>query len=517
MDYVAYHAKIRPHKVAIHELETGSKLTYAALDARVERAVSFLRARVGELAGERISTLQRNRADLLVLQLACARTGAIYAPLNWRLAAPEIAFLVQDAAPKVLVHDAEFEASLAETPRWPDLTVLRISPERDELDEALAAAPEPAPRHGPALIDADAPSIMLYTSGTTGRPKGVLFTERNAYYSTVNFSLASRVDSETVFLCEPPLFHTAALIAVARSTLFNGATLVIAKQFDPLETFNRLADPELGVTNYFCVPQMARMMRNEPGFDGKKLAKLRSIVSGGAPHAAADVRRWVEDGVRMLDGFGMSEVGSATSMPVDDFATLKAKAGSCGVPLLVTQLRIVDEDGNDVPQGEVGELWLRSPTIGPGYWNRPDATSDTRTPDGWFKTGDAGRLDEEGFLYLVDRLKDMYISGGENVYPAEVEAAIAELKGIGDVAVIGVPDEKWGETGVAYVVAAAGAPEGAALTPEAVSAHCRARLARYKLPAEVRLVDALPRNPSGKLLKNVLREQHAALRKAETS
>ena len=502
MDYVAYHAKIRPKKVAIHELETGATLTYAALDARVERAVSFLRATVGELAGERISTLQRNRSDRLVLQLACARVGAVYAPLNWRLAAPEIAFLVKDAAPRLLVHDTEFEPLLAEVERAEGLIVLSVGPDRDEFDAALAAAPEPAPRRGPALIDADAPSIMLYTSGTTGRPKGVLFTERNAYYSTVNFSLGSQVDSETVFLCEPPLFHTAALVAVSRSTLFHGGTLLIATQFDPVETFKRLTDPELGVTNYFCVPQMARMLRNAPGFDGKKMAKLRSIISGGAPHAAADVRRWVEDGVRMLDGFGMSEVGSATSMPVDDFETLMAKAGSCGVPLLVTQLRVVDAEGADVPQGEVGELWLRSPTLGPGYWNRPDATEESRTPDGWFKTGDAGRLDEDGFLYLVDRLKDMYISGGENVYPAEVEAAIAEMAGIGDVAVIGVPDERWGETGCAVVAL----QEDQELTAEAILAHCAPRLARFKQPTHVVFVSDLPRNATGKVLKFELRK-----------
>jgi fatty-acyl-CoA synthase len=349
---------------------------------------------------------------------------------------------------------------------------------------------------------------MLYTSGTTGRPKGVLFTERNALFSALNFSLQARVDADSVFLCEPPLFHVAALLAAARTTLVQGGALLIARQFDPVETFRRLTDPALGVTNYFCVPQMARMMRNAPGFDGKRLAKLRCIVSGGAPHAAADVRRWLEDGVKMLDGFGMSEVGSVTAMPIDDLETVKAKAGSCGLPGLVTQLRLVDEEGRDVDPGEVGELWVKTPTLSPGYWNRPDATAASRTEDGWFKTGDAGRFDEDGFLYLVDRIKDMYISGGENVYPAEVEAAIAEMSGIADVAVIGVPDEKWGEAGCAYVVPA----KGASLTPESVVAHCRARLARFKAPATVLIVEALPRNPSGKLLKHVLRAEHALQR-----
>jgi fatty-acyl-CoA synthase len=506
MDHIALHARLRPHRLAIRDLDGTQSLTYAQLDARVERCVSYLGHAFGDLRGARIGTLARNRGDLLVLQIACARSGAIYTPYNWRLAAPEIAFLIEDSAPRLLVHDADFDALIAGVKdKHPALEVLRVSPERDAFDAALASAPAPRKRTGQALIDADAPSIMLYTSGTTGRPKGVLFTERNAFFSAITFSLQARVDSGSVFLCEPPLFHVAALLAAARTTLLQGGTLLVSRGFDPVESFRRLTDPALGVTNTFLVPQMARMMRNAPGFDGKKLAHLRSVISGGAPHPAADVRRWLDDGVRMLDGFGMSEVGSVTAMPIDDLERVKTKAGSCGLPGIVTQLRLVDGEGRDVAPGAVGELWVKTPTLSPGYWNRPDATGASRTPDGWFKTGDAGRFDEDGFLYLVDRLKDMYISGGENVYPAEVEAAIAEMAGIADVAVIGVGDEKWGEVGAAYVVVAA----GASLTPEAVVDHCRSRLARYKAPATVTLVAAIPRNAAGKLQKHVLRDQHA--------
>jgi fatty-acyl-CoA synthase len=505
MDHVALHARLRPRKLAIRDLDGTRSLTYAQLDARVERCVSYLTHELGPLEGERIATLARNRADLLVLQVACARLGAIYTPLNWRLAAPEISFLTEDSAPRLLVHDAEFDALAAGASGKPrELTVIRVAPDDDGFDRALAAAPAPARRTGPVLIDADAPSIMLYTSGTTGRPKGVLFTERNALFSAITFAHQAHVDSGSVFLCEPPLFHVAALLAASRTTLVQGGTLLISRGFDAIESFRRLTDPTLGVTNTFLVPQMARMMRNAPGFDGTRLAHLRSVISGGAPHPAADVRRWLEDGVKMLDGFGMSEVGSVTAMPIDDLETVKKKAGSCGLPGLVTQLRLVNEQGGDVAPGEVGELWVRTPTLSPGYWKRPDATAASRTPDGWFKTGDAGRFDEDGFLYLVDRLKDMYISGGENVYPAEVEAAIAEMSGIVDVAVIGVPDEKWGEVGAAYVVAA----PGASLTPEAVVAHCRARLARFKTPATVTLAAAIPRNAAGKLQKHVLRAEH---------
>jgi fatty-acyl-CoA synthase len=511
MDYIALHARVRPNKLALRDLDGTMRLSYAELDERVARCVSFLASTFGPLAGERIAVLAKNRADLLVLQLACARVGAIFTPCNWRLAAPEIAFLVEDSAPRLIVHDAELDPLVEGlAAKHPGLTLIRVAPDADGFADALAAAPAPPPKRAPAVIDADAPSIMLYTSGTTGRPKGVLFTERNAFFSAVTFAHQAQVDSTAVFLCEPPLFHVAALLAASRTTLMQGGTLLISRGFDAVESFRRLIDPELGVTNTFLVPQMARMMRNAPGFDGRKLAKLRAVVSGGAPHAAADVRRWLEDGVKMLDGFGMSEVGSVTCMPVDDVETVKAKAGSCGIPGLVTQLRLVDEEGRDVAQGEVGELWLKTPTLSPGYWNRPEATAASRTPDGWFKTGDAGRLDEEGFLYLVDRLKDMYISGGENVYPAEIEAAIAEMAGIADVAVIGVADEQWGEVGAAFVVPA----NGAELAPETILAHCRARLARFKTPKAVHIVAALPRNASGKLLKHVLKDSHAKGRTA---
>jgi fatty-acyl-CoA synthase len=514
LDYIAFHARVRPNKLALIELDGTKRFTYAELHQKVERAGGFLRDTVGAVPGDRIATLGKNAAWLLVLQLACARAGYIYTPLNWRLAAAEIAILVEDAAPRVIVHDAEFDGLVAGLKdKHRALKLYRVAADDDQLEKAIAAAPAPKPRRAPEPINADAPSIMLYTSGTTGRPKGVTFTERNALYSTITFSMQAKVDTETVFLCEPPLFHVAALLAATRSTLFNGGTLLISRQFDAVESFRRLTDPELGVTNYFCVPQMARMMRQAPGFDGAKLRKLRSIISGGAPHAAADVRRWIEDGVRMLDGFGMSELGSVTAMPIDDMETVKKKAGSCGLPGPVAELKLVDENGEEVSQGAVGELWIRTPTMSPGYWNRPEATASSRTADGWFKTGDAGRFDEDGFLYLVDRIKDMYISGGENVYPAEVEAAIAEMAGIADVAVIGVPDEQWGEVGAAYVVAAAGAQ----LTAQAVSDHCRARLARYKTPKSVHIVSAIPRNASGKLQKHVLRAQHAEHKKTESA
>jgi fatty-acyl-CoA synthase len=296
-----------------------------------------------------------------------------------------------------------------------------------------------------------------------------------------------------------PLFHTAGLFAAAGVPILAGGTVLVSKGFDPAVTLARIANQALGITHYFSVPQMAQMLWNAPGFRPEMLSGLTFYATGGAPNPAAQVERFLRAGIPLSDGFGMSETCSNHAMPVGDPARMLAKAGSCGLPLLTVEQRIVDDDGADVGVGEVGELWLRGPSVTAGYWKQPELTARAFT-DGWFRTGDAARCDEEGFTYLVDRLKDMYVSGGENVYPAEIEAAIAELVDVAECAVIGIADERWGEVGRAFIVLR----RGGEITSEAVVAHCRDRLARYKLPATVKLVDELPRTASGKVQKHRL-------------
>jgi fatty-acyl-CoA synthase len=225
------------------------------------------------------------------------------------------------------------------------------------------------------------------------------------------------------------------------------------------------------------------------------------MQTGGAPHAAASVRAWLDDGVMLIDGYGMSEAGTVLGMPPGDLDLLGRKAGAAGLPAIGVEVRLVDRESNDVGEGEIGEVWVRGPSVSPGYWRNPEAT-DAAFRDGWFRSGDAARRDADGFYTLVDRWKDMFISGGENVYPAEVEAAILEIDGVAEVAVIGAPDPRWGETGVAFVVCRA----GAAIAGEQVIAHCRARLAAYKAPKNVVLAEGLPRTASGKVQKAALRE-----------
>jgi fatty-acyl-CoA synthase len=488
IDAVATHARARPASLAVVDLESGRRWTYAELDREADAMAAWLVDRLGPASGERVATLARNSGDLLVLHLGCMRAGAVFTPFNWRLAWMEIEALIGDAGPSLLVHEEVFDVSGAPCPRM-------------RLEDALAAArlQDRAPPSG-SRRRWDEPATLLYTSGTSGRPKGVIVTEENIFWGCTNFIHGNDVTLGSVFLCDMPMFHTAGLFAAIRVPLLAGAAVLISQGFDAEKTLSRIADPSLGVTHYFSVPQMAQRLWQLPGFDPAMLLGLTVYAMGGAPNPAAQIERFVRAGVKMSDGFGMSETGSNFGMPVADPDLLIAKAGSCGLPYLSLRCRIVDGAGTDVRDGERGELWLSGPSVTPGYWRKPDLTQASFSGE-WFKTGDTAMRDADGFYYLVDRTKDMFISGGENVYPAEVEAALAELEAIAEAAVVGVPDATWGEVGRAYVVTVA----GAAVRAEDVLDHCRRRLARFKTPATVVFTDAIPRTTSGKVQKHLLR------------
>ncbi|WP_425228931.1 AMP-binding protein [Sphingomonas sp.] len=489
IDYIAAHGRARGAALACVDLASGRRWSWAAFDADVDRAANELLARFGPASGARVATLARNRADLLILQLGCARAGAIFVPLNWRLAEPEIAALLADSGAVLLVADDDFAA--------PGYSGERLI----SADWTAAIATRPAtPPPITARQPWDAPTTLLYTSGTSGLPKGVMISEANAWWGSIAFMLGNQVASDSVFLVDNPLFHTAGLFAAARTPLLAGGTVLISSGFDPAVTLARLADPALRVTHYFSVPQMAQRLWNAPGFDPAMLRGLTVLATGGAPNPAAQIERFVTAGIAMSDGFGMTETCSTTGMPVGDPAQLINKAGSIGLPYAGVSLRIVDEEGRDLPDGEVGELWVRGPGVTAGYWNRP-ALSAAAFCDGWFRSGDLVRRDADGFYFIVDRRKDMYISGGENVYPAEVETVLAELAEVAECAVIGVPDARWGEVGRAFVVAA----PGRTVTGEQLLGHCRARLAAFKVPATIVCGRPIPRTASGKVQKHLLR------------
>ncbi len=489
IDPVATHGRARPDKLALVDLESGRQWDWASFDKSVNRAANWLIGEIGAGSGARIATLARNSADMLILQFACIRAGAIFVPLNWRLAQAEVAGLLADATPIMLFRDPDFAIGDYQGRAF-DLA---------SLTDMIANQSEVAPP-STARQDFEAPSTLLYTSGTSGRPKGVMVSEANAFWGATNYALSSNVSHQSVFLCDMPLFHTAGLFAAARVPILVGGTLLVSGGFDAKRTLSRIADPALGITHYFSVPQMAQMMWNLPDFKPEMLAGLQLYSTGGAPNPAAQIERFVRAGIPMSDGFGMTETCSAMGMPMGNADLIIAKAGSCGLPFLSLETRIVDDLGGDVGVGETGELWLRGPGVTRGYWNQPELSAAAFS-DGWFRTGDAATCDADGFFRLVDRKKDMYISGGENVYPAEVEAAIAEMTEIAECAVIGVPDAKWGEVGCAFVITV----QGQSVSADDVIAHCKARLAGFKVPKSVIVNADIPRTSTGKVQKHLLR------------
>jgi fatty-acyl-CoA synthase len=302
------------------------------------------------------------------------------------------------------------------------------------------------------------------------------------------------------------MFHVIGLVTNIRPALLNGASILISDGFQPERTLQRLMDPALAVTHYFCVPQMAKALRESPEFSPAGLSRLTAIFTGGAPHSESEIRQWLADGILLADGFGMSEAGTVFGMPVDA-DRIREKAGSVGVPTPRVRARISDDNDSEAEPGNPGELQLQGDNICQGYWQREEDSANARTRDGWFRTGDIATVDEDGFYRIVGRRKDMYISGGENVYPAEVEAAVMASGLVAECAVVGVPDPRWGEAGALVLVRATGGECEPEYLGQTILDSLKGKLAPYKIPRHLEWTDALPKNANGKVLKHVLRDR----------
>lgn len=487
-DDVGLQARLNPERLALVDLTTSRRWTYAELNGSVGRCATVLTS-LGLTEGHRLAAYARNRAELIIVHLACARLGLIYAPLNWRLADRELAGLIDDIEPSLLIHDDGNDRGC-----W----AIGL----DELAQRIETAP-PLPEQA---FHRDRPSLILYTSGTSGRPKGAMLSERNISESAINFSLVGRVGRESRFLCDSPLFHVIGLIVNVRPALMMGGAVLISDQFQAERTLARLSDPDLGATHYVCVPQMATMMRVCPEFDAATFRNLNLFI-GGAPNPTSDVLQWLSEGITMVNGFGMSENGTVLGMPIDA-EIIARKPSSAGIHTARTELKIADDNGEPVPDGHAGELMIRGPNVTIGYWRQPEATAAAFTEDGWFRTGDVAMRDEDGFYFILDRKKDMYVSGGENVYPAEVELALAELRlpGVKEFAVVGMPDERWGEVGHIALVLEDGRSD---FGINEICNRLEGRVARYKMPKRLSVLPALPRTGSGKIMKSTLRSMLA--------
>ena len=497
-DWIAHHARFAPWSEAVHDLSSNRRFTYEQFDERVTRAALWLKAKFGVQRGDRVAVLSHNDSDVFELQFACRRLGAIFLPLNWRLAVPELEFISKDATPRVLVHGIEFDdvarevCRLAAVPHAATLANGRAS----DYEAGIAAAKGELE---PPWLDIDETWTIMYTSGTTGRPKGARITYRMCVFNAAHCAMTVGLTARTKNLVLLPTFHTGGLNVYGNPTFHTGGTNVVMRTFDPGHFLKLLSDKALGLTHLLGVPTNFLMLAQEPGFAAADLSHIECIGVGGAAAPQALIEAYGAKGIGLQQGWGMTETGPLGLMLSSEMA-LK-KIGSSGLPPLYVRLKICDPEGNEVKPGETGELLIQGPTVMPGYWNRPEANAQSFTADGWFHTGDAARQDEDGYYFIVDRWKDMFISGGENVYPVEVENVIYQLSGVLENAVVGVPHEKWGEVGRAFVVL----KPGSNLDEAAILGHCGTQLARYKVPKDVRFLDALPHNATGKVLKHQLR------------
>jgi fatty-acyl-CoA synthase len=498
-DWIAHYARRTPGKTAAVDLASDRRWTYGALDDRIARLARHLRDHAKVERGDRVAVLALNTTDTLEVQFACGRLGAAFVPLNTRLTVPELEYIVGDAAPRVMIHDEELaEVAGAVAARCGIASMLQTGP-GGSYEAAIAKADR---LDRPELVTLDDMSTIMYTSGTTGRPKGAIITHGMTFWNCVNLGGPAYITPSSVLLTVLPLFHTGGLNCYTNPVLHAGGTVLIMRAFDPGLALRLISDPSLGINVFFGVPSIYQFMAQHPEFAAADFSRLIIGGVGGAPMPVPLLKAWEGRGVALQQGYGMTETSPAVlALDREDAAR---KAGSAGQPVLHTEVRIVRPDGTDAPVGELGELWVKGPNITPGYWNKPEANAASFT-DGWLHTGDAARVDDEGFYYIVDRWKDMYISGGENVYPAEVENVLYQLDAVAEAAVIGAPDERWGEVGIAIVAV----KPGQKLGESEVRAHCAANLARFKCPSIIQFVEALPRNATGKVHKPTLRERFA--------
>ncbi|MGW8762923.1 long-chain-fatty-acid--CoA ligase [Streptomyces sp. NPDC055815] len=505
---VRHHAAERGHAPALSH--GGRTVTYGELDVRTNRLAQALLDAVP--SGSHVGTLTRTRIHAPETLIACGKAGLVAVPLNWRLDASELGDVARDAELRVLVADEEFlPAARAVQQAVPGLLLVVTGEARDEeaagYDTWLAAYPDHDPGRG---TEADAHEVLLqlYTSGTTGRPKGVQITHANL--TTDEEGLAEHLwEPGSVALNALPNFHIAG-VGWLGYAIRAGAHTVLVHGLDPAGLVDVIEGE--GVTHTLLVPAVLHALVSLPGIEGRDFSRLRLIVYGAAPIAPALLRRAIHVfGCGFLQRYGMTEAGTVTRLLPEDHdadGPRQHLLRSVGNTRTGTEIRIADlTTGEPAAPGAVGEIQVRSPHVTPGYWNRPEENSALFAGD-WMRTGDAGHVDEDGYLFLSDRIKDMIITGGENVFPIEVEAALAEHPGVAEVAVVGVPDDRWGEAVTAIVV-----PHPGVDRPDAqdVIDFARARIASYKKPRQVHFVEVLPRNEGGKVLKRELRRRFSPL------
>jgi len=489
-------AVVSPQLEAYVEPSTGTRLDYTQMNQLVNRCAGVLTG-LGVGKGDRVALLMGNSVEFCCLFYGAAKIGAVAVPLNTRLTAAELEFILSDSGSRVLVFGDSFAATVeaikAGTTHPCSVKDWVPATGAGSLAERLQAADNSEP----AVTCGGADNLFLmYTSGTTGHPKGVVHTHDSVHTAANAWSLTIDVRYKDRILLPLPMFHVAALTTVIFCAM-RGISLISMPQFDPMKVWSLIVEERVTIGG--AVPAILNFMRQVPQFAELNAPDFRYFITGGAPMPEALIKIYAAKNMEVVQGYALTESCGGGSLLLNEDAL--RKVGSAGRACMLSDIAVRTAEGVISDRGE-GEVVIRSDYLFKEYWNRPEATAEA-FDQGWFRTGDIGEIDSEGYLYIRDRIKDMIISGGENIYPAEIESVIIGMPGVGEVAVIGLPDEKWGEIVCAIVVG-----DASKVGEQQVIEFCGARLARYKLPKKVLRVDAIPRNPAGKILKRKLREQY---------
>jgi len=499
-NWIGRRAQLTPDRVAlIDTLNDNRSITYQAWSESVNRTARYLQERLEVRSGDRVAVLAHNCVEYLDIWFALGRIGAVLQNLNWRLTPRELETLIVDGAPTALIYGDAFASEVSElrerVPSVAHFVALGEGPD-PPFAERDAFSADPLPE---IALDWNDPWVICYTGGTTGTPKGAVLSHRAVTANAVNTVISWELTPDDVAILNAPLFHTGGLNVFTAPLVYNGGTSIVCKGFDPDQVFDLIQTGD--VTLFFGVPTMFIVLQEHDRWEGADFSPLKLVISGGAPCPMPVFETFWARGVDFKTGYGLTEAGPNTFwLPPED---VQRKPGAVGFPLFHIDVQVVGEDGRECPPGEAGELIIRGPHVCDGYWNNPEATAEA-IRDGWLHTGDLARRDEEGYYTIVGRLKDMIISGGENVYPAEVESVLHAHPTVAEAALIGVPHDKWGEVGRAIVVMS---PK-AELTEEELLSFCRERLAGYKVPKSVIVVEEMPKTGAGKVDKKVLAEKY---------
>ncbi|PWW32338.1 fatty-acyl-CoA synthase [Cytobacillus oceanisediminis] len=478
-------AYTHPDRTAV--ITDNEKASYKQLNRMVDSAAAKIQGKLQGRKGERIAILSHNRIEYIVLLFAIAKAECVAVPLNIRLSAKELVFQLNDSGSKVIFAEKENEEFSSSLVEQSDLESLEFIEDFCQDTQKSFTYEN--------TIDEEAPYIICYTSGTTGKPKGAVLTQSNMFWNAVNNKLAIDLTSEDRCIVLLPLFHIGGIGLFAFPSLFSGGTIVIPGKFEPEKALSMIEEHK--VTVAMGVPTIHQALLTSPSFNTADLSSVRWFYNGGAPCPHEIIDAYFEKGFLFGQGFGMTETSPTLFMLTKEDAP--RKRGSIGKPVLFSEYKLIDSEGKEAEKGDVGELAVKGPNIMKEYWNRPDATNEA-LKDGWLLTGDLAKTDDEGFLFIVGRKKEMIISGGENIYPLEVEQVISQMKGVAEVAVVGNADPLWGEVPAAFIVK----ENGSVLTESDVLDYCQGYLAKYKIPKKIMFLKELPKNATGKIQKTQL-------------